>query len=161
MNRLNRKLEYALMSLQLLYTHPEGKRLSTKDVCTKTGSPFDATARVMQVMAQKGLLRSEQGVKGGYYLARDLEQVTYLELVEMILGKFEVAKCISDVQGCEIFSKCNIKAPVIKINHKVRSLYENITLAELLKVDEEAAKILQPQSSPQVVTLEHQGSVRI
>ena len=133
MNRLNRKLEYALMSLQYLADVPEGQKVSAKDVCDHTGSPFDATARVMQVMAQKGLLKSEQGVKGGYILSKDLKSVTFLELMEMILGPLELAKCIGDPSACEIVGKCNILRPINQLNAQLKMFYQRLSLADILK----------------------------
>ena len=131
MNKLNRKLEYALMTLQYLMENPREK-VSAKEVCEKTGSPFDATARVMQIMTQHGLLRSEQGVKGGYLLVKNLSEVSFLELMEMILGPIEVAKCVGNVMGCELISKCNIQSPVQRINLKIRDFFAELQLSEVL-----------------------------
>jgi Rrf2 family transcriptional regulator, nitric oxide-sensitive transcriptional repressor len=56
MNRLNRKVEYALMALKVMAQKRAGELTSAKEVVEKTGCPFDATARVLQQMAQKGIL---------------------------------------------------------------------------------------------------------
>ena len=50
----------------------------------------------------------------------------------MILGPLEMAKCIGGSSECSIFEKCNIKSPVNKINLKVRKLYQDMNLAEIL-----------------------------
>ncbi len=133
MNRLNRKLEYALMALQYLAERPEGTKVSTKEVCESTGSPFDATARVMQLMAQDGLLKSEQGVRGGYFLNKKLDEVNFLQLTETIMGPLELAKCIkSSSVSCDILDKCNIKTPIKNINTKFKEFYQTLTLDEVL-----------------------------
>ncbi len=53
MNKINRKLEYALMAsaheLKIL-----GELTTAKEVSDSFHTPFDATARVMQQMAQEG-----------------------------------------------------------------------------------------------------------
>ncbi|MCB9025693.1 MAG: Rrf2 family transcriptional regulator [Bdellovibrionaceae bacterium] len=131
MNRLNKKLEYALMTLQYLHEN-SANRISTKEVCEKTGSPFDATARVMQIMAQQGLLKSEQGVKGGYLLMRSLAEVTLLELMEMILGPIELAKCLGNSMNCELKGKCNIQSPIHRINQKFKFFLSDLYLSEVL-----------------------------
>ncbi len=137
MNKLNKKLEYALMSLQYLFEHPIATKVSAKDISDKTGSPFDATARVMQLMTHKGVLKSEQGVQGGYLLSKNLDQVSFLELVEVVSGPFELAKCLSSSDDCDIYSKCNIKSPINKVNHKLRNFFNEMSLTELL-VDPQA-----------------------
>jgi len=132
MNRLNRKLEYALMALKHMSEKPDGQLTSTKEVCAVTGCPFDATARVMQVMANKGLLKSEQGVRGGYLIFRNLEGVSFHELIEMIQGPMDVAKCIKGGEDCELLSNCNIRRPLDYLNQKIYNFYNGITLAEVL-----------------------------
>ena len=121
------------MVLGYLYGNPTFK-VSTKEICEKTGSPFDATARVMQIMTQHGLLKSEQGVKGGYTLVEDLQKISLLQLMEMILGPVEVAKCIGDTTGCELFGRCNIQNPVHKINIRLKSFYADLAISEVLTV---------------------------
>ena len=72
MNKLGRKLEYSLMALKHMSLKGPGELTSAKEVADRYRTPFDATARVMQMMAARGLLRSEQGAQGGYQLSREL-----------------------------------------------------------------------------------------
>ncbi len=138
MNRINRKLEYALMALKLMSSKVPGELTTAKEVVDVTGSPFDATARVLQVLANKGLLKSEQGAYGGYLIVRDLSKVSFHELGEMILGPVGVAKCIHSANACDMMNTCNILAPVAVLNKKIVEFYKTLSLAELLKVKESA-----------------------
>lgn len=132
MSRINRKVEYSLMALQFMSEKPQGQLSSAKEVAEVTGSPFDATARVMQILAQKGILKSEQGSRGGYHLIRDLASISYYDLMESILGPMAIVKCIADPKACEIDATCRIKAPLIKLNDRLANFYRSITIAELL-----------------------------
>ncbi|MFN9066290.1 MAG: Rrf2 family transcriptional regulator, partial [Bdellovibrionales bacterium] len=71
MNKLNRRVEYALMALKYFHAHPAAK-LSAKELAEKLNTSFDVIARVLQVLTQKNVLISEQGVSGGYRLNHDL-----------------------------------------------------------------------------------------
>lgn len=133
MNRMNRKLEYALMALKHMSNKTPGQLTSAKEVVEATGSPFDATARVMQVMAQKGILKSEQGAQGGYLIVRDLSKVSVLDLIESLLGPLGVAKCLHGDAKCELFSTCNILSPVALLNKKLMDFYKTLHVAELIK----------------------------
>lgn len=132
MNKLNRKLEYALMALKHLSNKIPGELTSAKEVSESFNTPFDATARVMQVMAQKGLLRAEQGAFGGYQITKDLSKVTMLHLLEMIEGPTAVVKCLHSQSPCEIQGTCNILSPVQLLQLKLNEFYGGITLKELL-----------------------------
>lgn len=136
MNRLNRKVEYALMALKVMAMKRPGELTSAKEVVEITGCPFDATARVLQQMTQKSILRSEQGAHGGYVVVRDLAKVSLYELMEMILGKMGVARCVMGDSGCELSSTCNIISPVTVLNRKTVEFYQSLSVGELLRIKE-------------------------
>jgi hypothetical protein len=43
MNKMNRKVEYALMALKFMSQINAGQLTSVKEICQSTGAPFDAT----------------------------------------------------------------------------------------------------------------------
>lgn len=134
MNKLNRKLEYALMAVKHMSQKIPGELTSAKEVSDTYGTPFDATARVMQAMAQKGLLRAEQGAFGGYQITKDLSKITMFQLLEIIEGPTSVVKCLSPSKedACGNHVKCNLHSPVQLLQNKLNDFYSNITLKELL-----------------------------
>jgi len=132
MNKINRKLEYALMALRYMSQKIPGELTSAKEVSDSFKTPFDATARVMQAMAQKGLLRAEHGAFGGYQITKDLSKVTMLQLLEIVEGPTAMVKCMDKESPCEIQGKCNIISPIHILQGKLNEFYGNITLKELL-----------------------------
>jgi Rrf2 family protein len=133
MNRINRKVEYALIALKHMRARAPGELTSAKEISALYGSPFDATARALQVLAQKGVLKSEQGAHGGYQITRDLSRVSLYELIEMILGPVGVAKCLHEGEGaCEIRGTCNIVSPVQALNRRLVDFYKGLSVGELL-----------------------------
>jgi len=135
MNKLNRKVEYSLMALKHMSRKMPGELTSAKEVSDSYHSPFDATARVMQLMAQTGILRSEQGAQGGYQITKDLAKVTLHDLMELIQGPTQIAKCLHKQEPCEMQTSCNIVSPVQELNQKLNEFYKNVTLKELLFKD--------------------------
>ena len=136
MTRLNRKVEYALMSLKVMTGRRPGELTTAKEIVEVTGCPFDATARVLQIMAQKGILKSEQGSQGGYLLMRDLNKVTVFELIELIEGPIGVAKCMQQEEGCDLKPSCNILSPMAVMNRKLSSFYQTVSIGELFRQKE-------------------------
>ncbi len=132
MNKLNKKMEYALMALKYITRKSEGSLTTAKEVVTNTGVPFDATARVMQIMGQKGILRSEQGAQGGYQLVGDLSQVSFFDLIEMVLGPLGIVKCLHGSENCEIFGSCDIQQPINHLNNRLVEFYKGVSLQEIL-----------------------------
>lgn len=133
MNRINRKVEYALMALKHMSQKMPGELTTAKEISDRLQTPFDATAKVMQIMAQKNLLRSEQGASGGYQILKDLSRVHLLDLMEMIEGPQALVKCVHKVQEpCDIFKTCNMASPLSTLNHRLHDFYRGISVKELV-----------------------------
>ena len=108
--------------------------VSAREICDAFETPFDTTAKVMQVMNNHDILKSVKGIKGGYSLNKNLSDITYMELVQMIEGRFDIGRVCSNHKGtCDLIGKCNISTPVENLNKKLNSFLENLTLAELLQ----------------------------
>lgn len=134
MNKINRKVEYALIGLKHMRGKQPGELTTIKEISSLYGCPFDATSRVMQILAQRGILRSEQGAHGGYQITKDLNRVSLHDVVEMIMGPIGMAKCLhGDAESaCEIRETCNIVSPVTILNRKLAEFYKGVTIAEIL-----------------------------
>jgi Rrf2 family transcriptional regulator, nitric oxide-sensitive transcriptional repressor len=136
MNKINRKVEYALISLKHMRAKTPGELTTAKEIATLYGCPFDVISRVLQTLGKKGIVRSEQGAHGGYQLNKDLARVSFFELNEMILGRVAVAKCIHTEAGetpCEMRGTCNIVSPLTAFNRKLTEFYQSLSLADLLE----------------------------
>ena len=140
MSRINRKLEYALMALKYMSEKRPGELTSAKEVSDSVHSPFDATARVMQVMSQNEILRAEYGVNGGYQIIRDLGRISIHELMELIDGKTAIVKCLSEEsESCDLRKTCNIFSPISNLNQRMTDFLSYLTVKDLL-MDEQKTK---------------------
>lgn len=132
MNKVHRKVEYSLMALKHMSLKRQGELTTAKEVSERYDAPFETIARALQMMAQRGLLRSEQGAQGGYSISKDLRQVTLLDLVETMEGPTRIAKCLGD-HTCDIQGKCNIRSPILSLNLRLKGFYQSLSLEELLQ----------------------------
>lgn len=155
MVKLNRKLEYAVIALKHMKGKQPGQLTSAKEICDLYGAPFDATARSLQMMTQKHLLKSEQGVQGGYQIVKDLGKVTLYDLIEMILGPVEMAKCFQEGGQCELIGSCNIKSPILNLRTRLMRFYQSISIHDLL----EPLPITQPLKQSSVSSASHNASL--
>ena len=106
---------------------------SAKEVADCFHVPFEAMARSLQILAQRGLLQSEQGVQGGYRLIRPLSQVSLLEVIEAVEGPTQISKCLTKGEICEIQSHCNIISPVHDLNSRLTQFYQSLKVSDLLQ----------------------------
>lgn len=133
MIKINRRVEYALMALKLMKEKDATELTTAREVCDRFETPFDTTAKVMQLMNTSGILHSHKGVKGGYTLARDLSLISYMELVELIEGKSFMMDCHEG--PCDLLHKCNISQPIKRLNDYLINIFNALSLNELLSED--------------------------
>ena len=136
MNKINRKVEYALISLKHMRAKTPGELTSAKEISTLFGCPFDVISRVLQTLGKRGIIRSEQGAHGGYQINKDLSRVSFFELNEVVLGRVAVAKCLHTEAGeapCEMRSTCNIVSPLTAFSRKLSEFYKSLSVADLLE----------------------------
>lgn len=133
MFKLNRKLEYALIALRHMSGKPQGQLTSAKEICDMYHTPFDPTSRVLQIMAQHGILHAEQGAHGGYHVLKDLSKVTIFDLTQMIEGPIQIVNCFhGDYSQCDMTASCNVIAPMLNLNEKISGLFKTINVRELV-----------------------------
>lgn len=132
MIKINKKTEYALISLKHM-VESTSELTTARELCELYDMPFDTTSKVLQTLHNHQILNSIKGVKGGYALSKNLSEITYLELSEIIEGKTLEMKCSSKDSLCEQIRNCNIITPVNKLNYQINRFFKNLTLEELLE----------------------------
>ncbi len=130
MIKINRTLEYAMMALKFM-SKKEGL-CSAKEISENLHISFDTTARVMQFMAQSGILKAEYGAGGGYFLLKKLADVSLDELVTSVEGPITLVKCMNPQAQCDIQSQCSILGSIGFITEKLIEMCRSINLEELL-----------------------------
>jgi Rrf2 family protein len=130
MLRLSKKTDYALLALS--YVASLGDRpASAREIAERHDIPVELLAKVLQRLAQRGVLRSQQGIHGGYVLGRPADTVTVAEVVEAIDGPLQLTVCETDDDRCEQFAKCNIRDPLHRIRDRIIGALMACTVAEL------------------------------
>lgn len=120
------------MALKYMTEKQEGELTSARELCDCFHTPFDTTAKVLQIMNQHELLSSTKGMNGGYALAKPLSSVSFNELVLMIDGSVHENFCQSSKGLCDLYETCNISDPLENLNNKIHSYLKTLTLEDLL-----------------------------
>ena len=141
MFKVNRKIEYALIALKHMSQNYPGQLTSAKEICDVYHTPFDPTSRVLQLMAQHGVLKAEYGAHGGYQILKDLSRVTFSDLTEMLIGPMQIVNCFHEnYSHCDLTSSCNVIAPMLNLNEKMDQLFKTISVKELIESKNSAEK---------------------
>ena len=80
------KSPYALSALVELHRRGESGPVPIAELARRGDIPVQFLEQLFATLRRAGLLRSQRGVKGGYTFARPSDDVTVLELVELLDG---------------------------------------------------------------------------
>jgi Rrf2 family cysteine metabolism transcriptional repressor len=83
---ISSKSPYALSALVELYRHGDSGPVSIAELARQREIPVQFLEQLFATLRRAGMLRSQRGVKGGYSFARRPEELTVLELVELLDG---------------------------------------------------------------------------
>jgi Rrf2 family protein len=82
----------------------------------KLGLP--TVRKILQLLSRAELLNASRGVSGGYQLARPMEEISLLEIVEAVDGKLALTDCCTSL-NCHIIEACQGQTKWRKINDVV------------------------------------------
>ncbi len=80
------KSPYAVRALVELHRHGGSEPVPIAELARRGGIPVQFLEQLFATLRRAGVLRSQRGVKGGYSFARPGEEITVLEVVELLDG---------------------------------------------------------------------------
>lgn len=89
---ISQTAEYALRAVVFLAERP-GERHTTRTIAETAQVPPGYLAKVMQSLAQAGVVRGQRGLNGGFSLARSPREIALAEVVEAIDPIRRIRKC--------------------------------------------------------------------
>jgi Rrf2 family protein len=129
MFQLSKKADYGLIALKHLAMHAEVS-ISAREIAAQYHIPAELLAKVLQRLARKGLLVSQQGTNGGYVLARDPSRISIVDVVEAIEGPISITPCERG-DDCQQLQVCSVRDPLLKLKAKVVRVLGDTSIYEL------------------------------
>ena len=93
MLRLSKLTDYAVVVLVRLDSGMESVQTSP-GIAATTGIPEPTVAKVLKTLAAAALVTSQRGARGGYRLARPLEDIPVGEVIAAMDGPIALAACV-------------------------------------------------------------------
>jgi FeS assembly SUF system regulator len=132
MVRLDKLTDYGLLLLTCIAGSPSASLRTARDLALESGLPLPTVSLLLQNLLKGGLLVSQRGIKGGYRLAREPQQISIGGVIAALEGPIALTVCSSGVAGlCDLESSCAIKKNQRVISEAIRGVLEQLTLADL------------------------------
>jgi Rrf2 family protein len=128
---LSRSSEYAIRALAYLGTRDGRRLIRGRDIALKLGMPPPFLAKVLQVMAAAGLLRSRRGRNGGFQLTVDPRKLSLLAIVEPFDHLLESKLCLIGRRPCRDEHACPLHAAWNRTRGSLLAALQTTTLADV------------------------------
>ena len=98
---ITRATEYAIRAILYMSRHPAGEIIYKKDICKEQEITPAFLTKILQPLIKDGIVGSQRGVGGGFYLAKDPAEITLLDVVKSQEGPVYLNQCMIKEGNCE------------------------------------------------------------
>jgi Rrf2 family transcriptional regulator, nitric oxide-sensitive transcriptional repressor len=136
---LSQTVEYALRAIVYLASESPDAR-TNEQIAKATRVPQAYLSKLMQTLSRSGLVKSQRGVRGGFSLARDPQELTILDIVNVV-------DPIERIQSCPLGLKnhgvrlCPLHRRLDNALASVEQAFRDTTVAEVLAEPSESVPL--------------------
>jgi Rrf2 family protein len=128
--RISAKADYALRAVSELAAAGggpvKGDRLSTAQ-----GIPAKFLENILAGLRQSGIIRSQRGADGGYWLARPAEEITVADVMRAVDGPLATVRGHRPEDVDYTGAAEQLQRVWIAVRHNLREVVETVTVADL------------------------------
>ena len=135
MLRFTKRADYGLMAIHYIALHEENGVVSGKRIAEEFHIPSELLAKILQRLAKKKLIASQNGPKGGYVLALRPTEISVGDVIGALEGPINIVSCLEASSACPQMAHCNLRRPVLKIQAAISQVLDTMSLAELVRSD--------------------------
>ena len=132
MLQITRQTEYAIRGLQELARRNGEAPVQLKLIAGSCQVSEAFLAKIFQMLAQAGVVKSHRGVKGGFSLGRAPEEISLREVVEICEGGIALNHCLRKVDPCQDADTCAIANVWREAQAALTGALDRTTLADVI-----------------------------
>ena len=110
-----------------------GQPVSLKTISQRQHISHQYLEQIFAELRRAGIVDSVRGARGGYMLARPLEQIDALEVVELLEGSVAPVRCIEDSTNCVRTGHCSTESLWRRVDSAVREVLRGTSMADLVE----------------------------
>lgn len=132
MLQITRQTEYAIRGLLELAERDDGTPIRLKTLAEACDVSEAFLAKIFQMLSQHSVVKSHRGVKGGFSLGRERDQITLREVVEICEGGIALNHCLRRINTCDRVEDCKVHNVWETAQNAMTEALDKTTLQDLL-----------------------------
>jgi len=134
---LSKKTRYAMVALARLAKEYGNGPIQIKDISVGENIPKSFLENILLELRKMGILGSQLGKSGGYYLLKKPEEVSLANIIEHFEGTLSLLYCVSEkayrpCEFCKDEKTCKIRKVFKEILENTNNILKNATLESLI-----------------------------
>lgn len=129
--RLTRQGDYAVRVMVDLAAHVDDGPVPRARIQERQDVPSAYLAKIVQMLARAGLVRTQAGSRGGVSLALPADQVTLRRVIEAAEGPIHLNRCVVEPGACPRDRFCTVHPVWLRLQGIVTRELDAVTLASL------------------------------
>src|SRR5262245_18799284 len=106
--KLSRASTYAFYGLSYIAGQPAERLEPLSEIHERYGVPEKHLAKIFQALVKAGILTSSRGVNGGFALTKPADQISPLDIIQVLDGPIQEGGCLLLNEPCDLHSSCQI-----------------------------------------------------
>jgi Rrf2 family protein len=116
--QITRETDYAIRCVYYLKNKPDEVTM-VDEIAREMLIPKSFLAKILQKLSRAKIVRSYRGVKGGFQLAREPENISIYDVIKAIEGPVAMNVCAVDKKKCSLSSKCAVHPIWVELRKEV------------------------------------------
>ncbi|QTM98223.1 Rrf2 family transcriptional regulator [Sediminibacillus dalangtanensis] len=130
--KYSRATNYALHTMVYLMSAPRGKTVGVDQLAKAQDLSPTYLSKILTKLVKAGLIESTPGVKGGYSIARNSSDISFLDVIQAIEGMTTLFSCSMEHQESRN-GECMIENVMIDAEEKLREELDKKYISEIAK----------------------------
>lgn len=131
---LSRTTGYAILALACVAAHG-GKPILVSHIARMTRIRRPYLAKTIHTLAQRGLLQTKRGYRGGVTLSRPARRITVFQIAEAMEGEGFLDRCLLGLEECLDLRACPTHAIWKLTKRRLERELKRLTLAEVAEFE--------------------------
>lgn len=136
---LSQRTRYAIRALQHLADHFGKGPVPLSDIAETQNIPAKFLTVILSELGREGLVATQRGRDGGYWLALSPIDVSYGDIVRLTRGSLALTPCASrfaheQCTNCLPEEQCRLHRVMLRVRDETAKVLDGISLAETLPV---------------------------
>jgi len=145
--RLSTKSRYGTRAVLDVALHAPGGPVKLGDISERQEISRKYLGQIIGQLMAAGILESIRGPQGGYLLGRSPQEIRLGDIIRTLDGSLAPVRCVDKPGLCNRNEKCVTREVWTKAKETMESLFDEITVADLV----ERQKELNVQGGPRIL----------